>query len=198
MDQKSVSEKKTENFLRIYDNVLPDEMVEDLMTMARQTVSWNSRSDQFRQDAQIGLDAFWPQLVVEANTYIINKALSYYVKDFPYLSTISNWWSGSMILQKTEPMEGYHTFHCEDLGWRVRNRVLAWTVYLNDVEEGGETEWLYQKKRVSPQKGMVVLWPGSFTHLHRGNPPMSDKYIATGWFQADNGALNEHTLRKRD
>ena len=71
-------------------------------------------------------------------------------------------------------------------------------VYLNEVEEGGETEWLYQKKRVSPQKGMVVLWPGSFTHLHRGNPPMSDKYIATGWFQADNGALNEHTLRKRD
>ena len=24
---------------------------------------------------------------------------------------------------------------------------------------------------------------GSYTHLHRGNPPMSDKYIATGWYQ---------------
>ena len=58
MDQNLVNEKKTENFLRIYDNILPDEMVADLMTMARQTVSWNSRSDQFRQDAQICLDAF--------------------------------------------------------------------------------------------------------------------------------------------
>tara|TARA_R100000742_G_C4216590_1_gene41515 strand:+ start:19 stop:627 length:609 start_codon:yes stop_codon:yes gene_type:complete len=196
MNQNLVdSEKKTENFLRIYDNVLPDEMVSDLMTMARQTVSWNSRSDTFRQDSQICLDAFWPQLVAEANRYIINKALSYYVKDFPYLSTNSNWWSGSMALQKTEPMEGYHTFHCEDLGWRVRNRVLAWTVYLNDVEEGGETEFLYQQLKIKPKANTAAIWPGGFTYLHRGNPPISEtKYILTGWFSSMPDNLNSFSL----
>ena len=30
---------------------------------------------------------------------------------------------------------------------------MAWMVYLNDVEEGGETEFLYQKLKVKPKKG---------------------------------------------
>ena len=46
------------------------------------------------------------------------------------------------ILQKTEPMEGYHSFHAEDNSWNNRYRVLAWMVYLNDVAEGGETEFV--------------------------------------------------------
>jgi hypothetical protein len=56
--------------------------------------------------------------------------------------------------------------------------------YLNDVEEGGETEFLYQKKRVKPVKNRVVVWPAGFTHTHRGNPPLSNaKYIITGWVE---------------
>jgi len=58
----------------------------------------------------------------------------------------------------------------------------TWMVYLNDVEEGGETEFLYQHKRLKPEQGTLVIWPASFTHTHRGNPPLSnDKYIVTGW-----------------
>ena len=57
-------------------------------------------------------------------------------------------------------------------------------IYLNDVEEGGETEFLYQSIRVAPKAGTLLIWPAGFTHTHRGNPPLSgDKYIATGWVQ---------------
>ena len=31
----------------------------------------------------------------------------------------------------------------------------------------------------------VVIFPGSFTHLHRGNPPYEAKYIATGWLASN-------------
>ena len=55
-------------------------------------------------------------------------------------------------------------------------------IYLNDVEEGGETEFLYQRKKLKPTKNRAVIWPGSYTHLHRGNPPMETKYILTGWY----------------
>jgi hypothetical protein len=58
-------------------------------------------------------------------------------------------------------------------------------VYLNDVDEGGETEFLYQQVKIKPKRGTVVIWPGGFTHLHRGNPPLKNKYIATGWLSAD-------------
>jgi hypothetical protein len=55
-------------------------------------------------------------------------------------------------------------------------------VYLNDIVEGGETEFLHQRKRIKPKKGTVLLFPPYFTHTHRGNPPLSnEKYAITGW-----------------
>ena len=57
-------------------------------------------------------------------------------------------------------------------------------VYMNDVDEGGETEFLYQQKKIKPKTGRVVIFPASFTHQHRGNPPMSNKYIITGWLSS--------------
>lgn len=62
-------------------------------------------------------------------------------------------------------------------------RMVTALAYLNDVEEGGETEFLYQSLRIKPKKGMGVIWPGGYTHLHRGNPPLKGvKYILTGWY----------------
>ena len=52
------------------------------------------------------------------------------------------------------------------------------------MEEGGETEFLYQSLRVSPKKGTVIIWPSGYYHTHRGNPPLSGvKYLATGWLE---------------
>ena len=55
---------------------------------------------------------------------------------------------------------------------------------MNDVEEGGELEFLHQNLRFKPRKGDFLIWPAHFTHMHRGNPPISNtKYIATGWYE---------------
>ena len=63
------------------------------------------------------------------------------------------------MIQRTEPKEGYHVFHCEQLDGVLNKEPLAWMVYLNDVEEGGETEFLYQQLKIKPSKGRVVIWP---------------------------------------
>ncbi len=86
-------------------------------------------------------------------------------------------------LQKTLPTEGYHVWHLEH-GKGVDNepRAFVFSIYLNDVEEGGETEFLHFSKRVKPKKGRIVIWPAGFPYLHRGNPPLSgEKYIVTSW-----------------
>lgn len=88
-------------------------------------------------------------------------------------------------IQRTLPGGGYHVWHIERSGTCLDSlkRVLAYTLYLNDVEEGGETEFLIQNMRVKPKKGRVCFFPAHFPYLHRGNPPLSgEKYIMTSWF----------------
>ena len=59
--------------------------------------------------------------------------------------------------------------------------------------------FLYQKRKFKPQKGDVLIWPGGFTHLHRGNPPTSgDKYICTGWYQGNIGLTQVQTAGLND
>ena len=90
----------------------------------------------------------------------------------------------SSRIQKTLPGQGYHRWHYESSASEVSARVCAWMIYLNDVEHGDETEFLYQKRRISAKAGRLVIWPGSFTHTHRGNPPLSgEKYVITGWLE---------------
>jgi hypothetical protein len=104
---------------------------------------------------------------------------------YPILQTLKKHRSKDIKIQKTLPTQGYHIWHCEhDPGLDTANRILAWTLYLNDVEEGGETEFLYQSLRFKPKTGTFILFPAYFTHTHRGNPPLSgEKYIATGWIE---------------
>ena len=148
------------------------------------------------KDKQICLDAFSPGEAKGLMEYV-NGCLFYYINEVSYLTNFS-YISALVLLQKTEPTQGYHMFHGENINWNVSDRTLAWMVYLNDVEEGGETEWLYQQRKIKPEKGTVVIWPGSFTHLHRGNPPMSEKYIATGWYQGNIGLPQVHTAGIND
>jgi hypothetical protein len=105
-----------------------------------------------------------------------------YLDEYTYLRDTGEQWIRGMRLQKTLPGEGYHQWHYESDGRLKSDRATAWMIYLNDVESGGETEFLYQHHRVAPSQGTVVIWPAGYTHVHRGNPPLKGtKYILTGW-----------------
>src|SRR5688500_14100226 len=76
---------------------------------------------------------------------------------------------GPVIMQKYRAGSGgYHHFHSEifpkDPSCEQLHRVLLWMYYLNDVEEGGETEFYYQDRLVQPKAGRLVIAPAGFTH----------------------------------
>ena len=85
-------------------------------------------------------------------------------------------------IQHYAPNEGFFNWHCERSYYQSHQRALVFMTYLNDVEDGGETEFYYQQLKIKPVKGKMVIWPPDFTHLHRGiTSPTQEKYIATGW-----------------
>ncbi len=95
--------------------------------------------------------------------------------------------TGTINVQKYKKGRGgYPHWHSEiypkDSSCETLHRSLLFMFYLNDVEKGGETEFFYQNKSISPKKGTLVIAPAGFTHTHRGNTPESDdKYIVTSW-----------------
>ena len=94
---------------------------------------------------------------------------------------------GAVNLQRYTAGEGgYPYWHCElyprDERCDTLHRTLLWTAYLNEGFDEGETEFLYQHRKVAPKTGSLLIAPTAFTHTHRGNRPVGgDKYIATSW-----------------
>jgi len=87
-------------------------------------------------------------------------------------------------MQKTPPGGGYHVWHAEQGNNDMASRALVYMLYLNDIKQAGETEFLYQQLRIPPKENCMVIWPASFTHTHRGNTVHGNtsKYVITGWF----------------
>lgn len=84
-------------------------------------------------------------------------------------------------IQKYDRDKGYYNYH-NDFEYSVKGvRVITFIWYLNDVEEGGETEFI-DGTIIKPKKGQLLLFPSDWTYMHKGNMPLSnDKYICNGW-----------------
>jgi Rps23 Pro-64 3,4-dihydroxylase Tpa1-like proline 4-hydroxylase len=85
-------------------------------------------------------------------------------------------------MQKTEAGEYYH-WHVDGGPGEFSKRQLVAIWYLNDSPiSGGETEFHFQDLSITPETGMLILFPPFWTHLHRGNTvQQGSKYIATTW-----------------
>jgi hypothetical protein len=94
---------------------------------------------------------------------------------------------GPINLQKyLRASGGYHHWHSEiypqNASCESLHRVLLFQFYLNDVADGGETEFLYQNRKVEARQGRLIIAPAGFTHTHKGHVARSgDKYVATSW-----------------
>ena len=115
-----------------------------------------------------------------------NKNLLEDIKIPILLDTMSD--TGYQI-QKTSPNCGY-TWH-DDFDPSYDNtsiagiRVLSFIWYLNDISEGGYTEFIDGTK-IQPERGKFLIFPSTWNFIHRGFPPKKEsKYIITGWLHSD-------------
>jgi len=184
------------NFIGVYDNyILPEECNKAIALYEDQNkfdntinrIAFEKASVLKKQDQQFfaagnNIDVWWESLKPMMLNF--DLAWNHYIKNVgaddaygvPFHFT-------DLKIQKTLPTEGYHVWHIEHgKGFGNEARAFVFSIYLNDVEEGGETEFLHFSKRVKPKTGRIVIWPAGFPYLHRGNPPLSgEKYILTSW-----------------
>jgi len=132
----------------------------------------------------VELDALFFSSQQEFNKVFWDECYPHYAEKYSVLNYSDRFTIYQLKVQKTLVGSGYHVWHYESGSRATCQRLMFFILYLNDVDEGGETEFLYLHKRVKPKQGTLILAPAAFTHTHRGNPPLtSTKYIMTGWLE---------------
>ena len=184
------------NHIGIYDGYIPEVECDKAIAYYEKQNALNKAYDRLqsenssitiKNDKAISLNENVTTWFEEFKPLLINfdMALRHYQDATGILSAygIDGFKYTQLKIQKTLPTQGYHVWHLEHgRGMDFSQRALVFTIYLNDVGEGGETEFLHQSIRAKPIKGRCVIWPAAFPYVHRGNPPLKgEKYIMTSW-----------------
>ena len=89
-------------------------------------------------------------------------------------------------LQRYEP-DGFYDWHNDwVLDRNLGSRIFVYMWYLNTIKkkDGGYTEFS-DGTRLQPKCGSLVIFPATWTYLHRGYPPKVRKYLCNGWIYSN-------------
>ena len=121
--------------------------------------------------------------VIDEYYNCLEKLLIGYTQKFSQVNTLPSFGATSARIQRYDRDGHFNSWHYERGSGHTMKRCLVYMTYLNTVEDGGETEFLYQNKSIKPEVGKTIIWPSEWTHTHRGLKPNSGfKYISTGWY----------------
>jgi hypothetical protein len=203
MKDENITKSEFNDFIGIWENFVPPHVCQKTINFFEETIAVSTfynedlASDEFgvldgtgqfqngslgRKDLSILLNYSNPKLNYELQQYL-TACTHHYIDTYDQLKN-SKLIAEDNKMQKTPPGGGYHVWHYENAGYGHHARELVWAIYLNDMPDGeAETEFLYQRRRIKPTVGTVVIWPAGMTHVHKGNTVFTqDKYILTGWF----------------
>ena len=181
---------KVQNHIGIFDNYFTDELCDKYISYYDKVTLEDRNNLQSTQDKHYSLinrlydtDLNINYIGADFQRIFWTDIYPKYIEEYPIIKEFNKHRILDLKIQKTEKGQGYHKWHCEMMDASSRNRFMVISLYLNTVQ-GGETEFLNQSLRVEPVKNRFVVFPATYTHVHRGNPPLSGtKYIITGWVE---------------
>jgi hypothetical protein len=174
------------SYVQTFEGALPAAFCEQLIASFQQTVD---RHVVRRPGWRAGLDASsWTELDVSA---LADEAfMGYFYKQIDDHLAAYNQRLGLTIPVPPSPLisqmrikryvagsgEGFQPHF--DAIYEVANRYLVFLWYLNDVAEGGETEFCDLGISIPARTGKLLMFPPYWMYQHTGRPPLSgDKYI---------------------
>lgn len=186
----SIRELKPNTFIFAKDNALPADLCLEMIRRFEEHTDeqYAGRIGQtVQQDASIKKTTdlvvsgkeHWKD-IDRALFYSLGMAIKEFRQTFPYFK--GPFKDMGYGIQRYQAGEHYH-WHIDGGSHQFSQRQLVALWYLNDVPgPGGETEFLYQDIKVTPEQGKLVLFPPFWTHEHRAVTVQKGiKYIATTW-----------------
>ena len=201
-----MEEQNTPRYMYICNNSISRELCNDLINLFEQEqdtyckykgITAQGVNVNIKDTTDLRIDHTNKNPIYDIYTSFLSKELYFhlkkYVKKFDFIDNDNNMLypirSGKnvvtecMQIQKYEKNVGKYVYH-NDFNADFNNnryRVLTFLWYLNDIDDGGETEF-FNDFRIKPKAGKLILFPASWTFPHKGRIPISDnKYIITGW-----------------
>ena len=113
----------------------------------------------------------------------LHKCFLDYQNQWPFLkSMLKTVYVPSFNIQKYSRGDHFASLHSERTSLDTLHRLFAWMTYLNDVDDGGQTNFSHYGIKIKPETGKTLIWPAEWTHAHTGEVLKSGtKYIVTGW-----------------
>ncbi len=177
-----------DRFVRTYPNSLPDDVCDQLIQMYEQNPGYHNRYD---QNGYPNMDQFDftinRGINLELHKFLVNNALrclEQYKMDVPEAKFWPEKYSFEDFRVKHYASGGHDRFdeHVDVKNLVSAKRFLIFFWYLNDVEEGGETEITSTGVKVKPEKGKLLIFPPFWMFPHIGYPVIKgDKFLLSSY-----------------
>ena len=179
------------DFIEIYDNVLSVNECDALIHLFNRSKKipgvvevggeWQTKDEMKKgievDDTRFSKGDHISQIIKPALFNVITR----YVNKYPeFDKNLCEWeYNDDFTFKKFEGEDdGFKKWHCEQTPGGT-SRILVWMFYLNDAKSG--TEFM-RFPTVRAKRGRVIIWPASWTHIHRSQLPNKGvKYIVSGW-----------------
>ncbi len=176
---------KISDLIKIYNNAIPKGLCDNFIKFYEknknlQSINGKKRHDHLRESrwTEIDLIKHLPREDLKQFSFIMLDFKKQYEQDcgIPELPAPKGF--ADMRLKKYETnQEDSFEVHYDNFG-PVSNRYLVFLWTLNNVEEGGETEFVDLDISLKPEAGRLIVFPPYWMYRHRALQTISNpKYI---------------------
>lgn len=134
---------------------------------------------ELRDSSQIGWQADSPATEHEPLLAFAQECLDQYLEDRPLATDVPDFGipEGYNVIWY-KPGQAYHVVHADrHPTGKLSRRYLTLILYLNTVDQGGETEFPHQGLKIKPVEGRCIIHPADWTYSHKSHTSEEAKYV---------------------
>lgn len=176
------------DYIKVYDNVLSESICDSILTEFHSSETTYIDREQRPTFTDLNISILYqedhPRWISSTAKLmeVFNNAVSRYMEELDVGPDFPDRYAYEQFRIKHYNNNGHDQFrdHVDVGNHDSAKRFLVLFLYLNDVEEGGETVFPRLDFSVKPKCGRILLFPPTWQYRHAGLPPVSEPKSIVG------------------